>query len=119
MDSLVVTVAVSGLVSGVVALGIEWAAKPRLEARKERLLEVYRTRRELKGNLLRVMMITGKWKQFDPLPGLMSEEEIGRLGSEAARGPQELDEITRTMADNIETYAGNLYTRRIFGWISP
>jgi hypothetical protein len=119
MDSLVVTVAISALVSGLVALGIEWAAKPRLEARKEHRLEVYRTRRELKGNLLRIMFITSKWKDFDPPDGLMSEDELGRLGEEMTRGFQQLDELTKTMADNIEIYGGTLSPRRLFGWLSP
>ncbi len=60
MDSVIVTVAISALVSGVVALGIEWAAKPRLDARKEYILERYRVQRELEGNLLTIMMITSK-----------------------------------------------------------
>lgn len=40
----VVNVLVAALVSAVVALGVEWAAKPRLEARKERLLTIQRAR---------------------------------------------------------------------------
>jgi hypothetical protein len=119
MDSLILTVAVSALVSGVVALGIEWVAKPRLEARKEHLLAVYRVRRKLKGNWVRIMMITSKWRNFDPPPGAMNEEELGNLAGEADRQLQELDEMTKTMADNVEVYVGGFTPRRIFGQISP
>jgi hypothetical protein len=41
------TVLVSALTSAGVALAIEWAAKPRLEARKERILERSQARREI------------------------------------------------------------------------
>jgi hypothetical protein len=54
VSDLVVTVAVSAAVSGLVALAIEYAAKPRLEARKEELLELHRRRRELKAMLLKI-----------------------------------------------------------------
>lgn len=41
------TVLISACTSAGVALAVEWAAKPRLEARKERILEVHRSRREV------------------------------------------------------------------------
>jgi hypothetical protein len=62
--SLVVTVLVSVLVSALVALGIEYAAKPRIEARKELLLEGYRRRRELLGHLDTISMIAGSWSEL-------------------------------------------------------
>jgi hypothetical protein len=42
--TVLVSALVSVFVSAVVALGVEWAAKPRLEARKERLLTIQRAR---------------------------------------------------------------------------
>jgi len=43
----VVSLLMAALVSAVVALGMEWAAKPRLEARKERLLTIERAKTQL------------------------------------------------------------------------
>lgn len=46
-QSLVLTATVSAVTAAVVALGIEWFAKPSLEARKERILDEYRANRRL------------------------------------------------------------------------
>jgi len=78
VSDLVVTVAVSAAVSGLVALGIEYAAKPRLEARKEELLELHRRRRELKAMLLKIMTLSAMWA---PYAG-------GRLGAQCRDGPR-------------------------------
>jgi hypothetical protein len=45
------TVLISALTSAGVALAIEWAAKPRLEARKERILEQAKTKRIIERDL--------------------------------------------------------------------
>ncbi len=45
------TVLVSALTSGLVALGIEWLAKPRLEAREERLLRLHCARQAFEARL--------------------------------------------------------------------
>jgi hypothetical protein len=84
--SLVVTVLVSALVSALAALGIEYAAKPRIEARKELLLEGYRRRRELLGHLDTVSMIAGSWS--------------GLPAGERDRQWQRLAAMTETMIDN-------------------
>jgi hypothetical protein len=62
--SLVVTVLVSALVSALAALGMEYAAKPRIEARKELLLEGCRRRRELPGHLDTISTIAGSWSEL-------------------------------------------------------
>jgi hypothetical protein len=51
----VVSLLMAALVSAVVALSVEWAAKPRLEARKERLLTIERARTQLWRGLHQMM----------------------------------------------------------------
>lgn len=97
--SLVVTVLVSASVSGVVALAIEYVAKPRLEARKEELLELHRRRRELNAILLRLTTLSAMWAPYIAMRASVLDSEIDR-----ARG--QIDEMTRKMWDDIEWYAG-------------
>lgn len=54
IETLVTAAIVSATVATIVALSVEWAAKPRLEVRKERLLQKARARRDAVKNLLRV-----------------------------------------------------------------
>jgi hypothetical protein len=79
--------------------GIEYAAKPRLEARKELLLEGYRRRRrELLGHLDTISMIAGSWSE---LPA-----------GERDRQWQRLAVMTETMFDSAWLYATSY--RRVF-----
>jgi len=86
-------------VSGLVALGIEYAAKPRLEARKEELLELHRRRRELKAMLLKIMTLSAMWAPY--AAGGASE-----LNAEMDRAMGQLDDMTRQLFDDVEWYAG-------------
>ena len=51
------TVLISAITSAGVALSIEWAAKPRLEARKERILEQAKAKRDIEQNLSIIIII--------------------------------------------------------------
>jgi hypothetical protein len=53
---------VAALVSALVALGVEWAAKPRLEARKERILSRHRARNEVWRCLDDILLAAGALK---------------------------------------------------------
>jgi hypothetical protein len=59
------TVVVAALTSGAVTLGIEWVFKPRLEARKERMLELHRKRRKFELQMVTVMINVAKWSDLD------------------------------------------------------
>ncbi len=96
--SLIVTVLVSTLVSALVALGIEYTAKPQLEARREHLLEVYRRRRELLGYLDTISTIAGAWSE---LPAGERDRQWQRLAA-----------MTETMLDDAWLYATSY--RRVF-----
>lgn len=110
--SLVVTVLVSASVSGLVALSIEYAAKPRLEARKEELLELHRRRRELKAMLLKIMTLSAIWAPY-------ADTRASQLDSEMSRALEQLDEITRHLWDDVEWYAGNFSPLRVLGRPAP
>lgn len=106
--SLVVTILVSASVSGLVALAIEYVAKPRLEARKEELLELHRRRRELKAMLLKMTTLSAMWAPH-------AAAHASELDSEMARALDQLDQITRQLWDDIEWYAGTFSSVRVIG----
>jgi hypothetical protein len=62
----VADVLTAALVSAVVALGVEWLAKPRLEARKERILRRYRARDEVRRLLYDILFNATKLKSRPP-----------------------------------------------------
>lgn len=52
------TVLIPALVAAIITLGIEYVAKPRLEVRKDRILEAARNERELQAALSRMHVLT-------------------------------------------------------------
>jgi hypothetical protein len=105
--SLAVTVLVSAAVSGLVALAIEYAAKPRLEARKEELLELHRRRRELKAMLLKINTLAAMWAPY-------VDAHASELDSEMSRALEQLDQMTCKLWDDIEWYAGTFSSLQVF-----
>jgi hypothetical protein len=53
------TVLIAALTSAAVALAIEWAAKPRLEARKDRILELSKAKRAMELHLSIIVGLSG------------------------------------------------------------
>lgn len=58
----------AALVSAVVALGVEWVAKPGLEARKERILRRYQARDEVWRVLNSILYAAATMKSAKTLP---------------------------------------------------
>jgi hypothetical protein len=85
---------VAALVSAVVALGVEWLAKPRLEARKERLLRRYRARDEVRRLLGDVLFNATKLKIQSP-PVNAHGDEVGRASSEIATAISSFEDTFR------------------------
>lgn len=83
------TAALTALVAAFVTLSIEWAAKPRLEARKERILERARASRRVRQTLANLVRSAASW----PSPEMWVEAP-----SEAERRL----EAVRAMARNLE-----------------
>jgi len=72
------TVLVSALTAAVVTMLIEYAAKPYLEVRKERILDAHRTRRDL------ISRIEATVRNIAPLSGIRNHAYIGgKRGFEA------------------------------------
>lgn len=65
MNTLMQAAAVSATTSALVALGVEWAAKPRLEARKDAILARRRSETELRRQLLRIREAAIRLNTFD------------------------------------------------------
>jgi hypothetical protein len=86
-----------------VTLLIEYLAKPRLEARKARVLDALAARRELAASLVSVGLAAGFLKEAVPPPG----EGISRepILLERARQLQQLRERTQALYDNAGRYA--------------
>jgi hypothetical protein len=98
-------VLISALTSALVALGIELVAKPRMEARKERILGDHRSRLRFDQRLTQIIVMSATWEQFVIPPGTR-EDFRDRLESEQARALRELDEITQVLIDELGSYAG-------------
>jgi hypothetical protein len=108
MSDTLTTVLVSALTSGAVALGTEWAFKPRTEARKERLLELHRKRRELGRHMMTILTNAAKWASLD-----MDDTTKAQLAGEISRSDQAIEYATRTMNDELDEIAFSYTTRRI------
>ncbi|MEW9527845.1 hypothetical protein [Microbispora sp. NPDC049125] len=98
LESLLVPTAVSL----VVTLGIEYAAKPRLEARKERILEAVRTRRELLARLAVIGMAATAAAM--EMPAGVSEAVLKKLRAERARQFERLEAEVRQLVDDAGRY---------------
>lgn len=111
---------ISALISAVVALGIELVAKPRLEARKERILADHRSRLTFDARLTKIITMAATWAQFEE-PTRGSDEFRDRLENERSRALQELDGITQELMDDLGSYAGTYvaWNPRVLGASAP
>lgn len=111
MGSLFSTV----LTSAFVALAVEWLAKPRLEARKERLLALYRARRAFEKNLLIILGNAAKLATgaANGIPRGTDEELRRAIRAEADRAASQIDAATKDMSDNVMDYVLTYSTDRI------
>lgn len=102
--STATTVVTSAVVSGVVALGFELVAKPRLEARKERYLAVARMRSDFARDLLKLEVLSGTWAQFANPPSA-SIGTLQLITQERRRAFSQIEEITKELVDGLSGYA--------------
>ncbi|WP_219505298.1 hypothetical protein [Nonomuraea ceibae] len=105
-------VLVAAAVSLVVTLGIEYVAKPRLEARKERILEAMRARRDLLSRVA-VVAMTATAAAAD-IPDEASSEVQDKIRAEQARQFDRLEGEVLGLADDagryLSTFAGPVRT---------
>jgi len=103
MGSLVGTsVLVSAFTSTLVALAVEWMAKPRLEARKEQLLALHRGRRTFEKNLHIILGNAAKLATgaAHGIPRGTEEELRRAIRAEADRAASHVEAATKDMSDN-------------------
>jgi hypothetical protein len=94
----------SAVVAGVVTIGLEWVAKPRMDARKERILETIRSSRKFENNLLKLEVTAGMWAQHQYPPNATRATKEA-IDVERQRAFQQIDDTTREMVDDLGFYA--------------
>jgi len=104
MSSTAITILTSALVSGAVALGIEWVVKPRLESRKERIIGYWRKRHTFDSYLLKMLVISGRWSEFKEQTEV-PDDFRRKLSGEMDRDFGQIDDMTRELFDDIGSYA--------------
>lgn len=112
MPGALSTVLIAALTSGVVAFGIEWLFKPRLEARKERLLELHRKRRAFESQMTTIMVNIAKWSAVE-LPGRLPENVASRLMRDKTAAEQQVDAAISAMNEDIFDVVFAYATQRI------
>lgn len=112
MADTINTIIVSALTSGVVALGLEWLIKPRLEARKSVFVDTYRRRDIFRRNMMTILLEISKWSNYEEPRGI-SEPFRQRLNEDRMKAIQRIDDAIRTMNDDINYLAFSHVGRRI------
>lgn len=102
--STVSTVVTAAVVSAVVSIFFEWVAKPRMDARKERILNDIGNRRKFENNLLRLDVASGMWARFK-YPANATRQTKEAIDSERQRAYQQIDDTTKEMVDDLGFYA--------------
>ncbi|MEU5554301.1 hypothetical protein ABZ738_31470 [Micromonospora sp. NPDC047793] len=104
------TVATAAATAIFVTLAVEYAAKPRLEARKERILAVHRSRREL-AVAVRGIAVTSAFLALD-LPKDAAGDVRAQLLAERARKHEQMRDQAQAMFD-----VGDSHAATYPGWV--
>lgn len=99
------TVWTAGATALFVTLAVEYAAKPRLEARKERILDALRARVEIKALVTRMSLAAMRYVQ--DLPDGVDPQLRADWNKERKRQFAVLEELALKMSDEVPRYAGN------------
>lgn len=97
------TVVTSGLTAVIVTLTIEYAAKPRLEARKERILDQLRARRELLAAITKLTLSAQMYRE--ELPSSAPQDLQRVWADERRRHFDDLQQQARQLLDDTPRYA--------------
>lgn len=112
MPQTLSTIVVAALTSGTVTLGIEWVFKPRLEARKERLLEHHRKRRTFASQMHTIMVNIAKWSSLD-LPSERPDTVTMLLTQDREAAERRIDAAITAMNDDAFDIVTPYATQRI------
>jgi hypothetical protein len=102
------TVLIAVVTALVTTVATGWLVAPRLDARKHRILELHKARDQFLASMLQVLSAAARLQNFpapDPNEPAWTEVMRERVAAERARWVEQLDEATKWMVDNIETYA--------------
>jgi hypothetical protein len=98
------TVATSAVTALLVTLAVEYAAKPRLEARKERILGAHRSRRELSAAITSIAL-PAAFLSID-MPKDVTGEARDSLLAERKRQYERLRDQAQVLVDSMDRHAG-------------
>jgi hypothetical protein len=110
MTATLTTILISALTSGVVALGLEWLVKPRLEARKAILLDLHRKRHMFMRNMMVILTEISKWSDYEDPKGIR-EPVRQRLNDDRRKALRRVDEAIQAMNDDVTDLALSHPTR--------
>jgi hypothetical protein len=110
MTVSVETIIGSACAAGAVGVFVEFAVKPRLEARKERILAAHRDRQRLHERLMTIGIAAARLNH-DRLPRDMRAEVRQALRGEDQRALATIDEQTRELVDELGHAAGTFAWR--------
>jgi len=106
-DTVVTSVLASALTAVFVTLAVEYLAKPRLEARKERFLQYHKTRRDGRRHLLKVRELSVRLSQYRRLSDATSSnrdshrEIYARFNSELAEAIEGFDQAFTDVSPDV------------------
>jgi hypothetical protein len=98
------TILTSAAVSGVVSIIFEWIAKPRMDARKDRIVRIIENRRMFEDNLLRLDVASAMLKQLT-YPPKADRRAKDALDAERRRFLEQVDVATQSMIDQLGFFA--------------
>jgi len=98
------TVSTAGATALVVTLAVEYVAKPRLEARKEAILDALRSRREVQALVLQMTVAAQRYAE--DMPDGIDPQLRTRWATERNRQYAVLEELVLKLSDEVPRYAG-------------
>ncbi|SBU89627.1 hypothetical protein YW5DRAFT_00680 [Streptomyces sp. Ncost-T6T-1] len=102
------------LLPAVTTLFIGLVITPRLEARNKRISLAHQARDEFSRRVLAILSASARLRET-PIPAALAEQRPAlteKLNAERDRWVEQLDEATRYMVDNLETFALGYATER-------
>lgn len=111
--TLLIAALISAGTSGIVTLGIEWLAKPRLEVRKDRILVRRRAELEIRRQLLRIRENSIRLSDYPSLKGASSgqQSQVRKIYEEFAdRVRQAIGALDKAMTDIVPELSPGLYS---------
>jgi hypothetical protein len=111
--TLLVSALISAGTSGTVALGIEWLAKPRLEARKDRILARRHAESEIQRQLMRIRESSARLADYPSTKGANSSQQaqVRKIYDEfSERIRKAITALDEAMTDIVPDLSPGLYS---------